>query len=135
MWYAAVALGVAGPWFAAVTARHPEFPDYFFWKHFVERHTDPFDHAKPVYFYIPPLLLGGRPWAPAACVVAVRAVRGRTDASLRPHLLFATGFAVWAAVFFSASGSKRAVYLVPLWPPWPWPPACPPSPPAVPSGT
>lgn len=115
--YAAVAVGVAAPWFVAVTARQPDFPEYFFWKHHVERYTDPFDHAKPVSFYLPQLLLGGLPWAPAAGVAAARAVRGRTDAAPRPHLLFAVGLAVWAAVFFSASGSKRAVYLVPLWPP------------------
>lgn len=115
--YLAGVVAVAGPWFAAVSARQPGFAEYFFLKHNVQRFTDPFDHAKPWHFYLPQALLGGLPWAvlPVAAVWQA-GVRRRGPNWLSSDGLFALLAAVSGFVFFSLSGSKRSVYLVPLWP-------------------
>lgn len=108
---------ISSPWFVAVAARHPGFMEYFFWKHNVQRFTDPFDHAKPVYFYLPQMLLGGLPWTilPLAAFWQVMA-RWRGPNWLSPEGVFALLSAASGLLFFSLSGSKRSVYLVPLWP-------------------
>lgn len=108
---------VAGPWFAAVSARQPGFVEYFFWKHNVQRFTDPFDHAKPWHFYLPQMFLGGLPWTilPLAAVWQAR-VNRRGPNWLAPDGMFALLSATSGLLFFSVSGNKRSVYLVPLWP-------------------
>lgn len=116
--YALVAAAVAAPWFVAVSVRNPELVEYFFWRHNVERFTRPFDHAKPVYFYLPQAALGGLPWTLAPVIPCVRLFRRTGERPLRlPPGTFALAAAAWCLVFFSLSGSKRPVYLVPFWPP------------------
>ena len=69
-WAAYVALtgAVAAPWFVAVALRDPDFIEYFFWKHHVERFVSPFDHAKPIWYYVPEVMLAMLPentnWSP-----------------------------------------------------------------------
>jgi 4-amino-4-deoxy-L-arabinose transferase-like glycosyltransferase len=109
--FAAVLLGVAGPWFVAVAIKCPDFIQYFFWFHHVERYVRPFDHAKPWWAYLPQVVIGLTP------CLAVLMVRGwQTWFRLPPAALFATIAAGWGLVFFSTSGSKRPVYLVPIEP-------------------
>lgn len=108
-------LGVAGPWFAAVAVRHPEFAEYFFWKHHVERFAAPFDHAKPFWFYLPQVLIGGLPWSLLALAECGRLARNWRRGEGRPGP-FAVSAALWTLLLFSAAGSKRPVYLVPIWP-------------------
>jgi 4-amino-4-deoxy-L-arabinose transferase-like glycosyltransferase len=108
---------VAGPWFVAVSARQPGFVEYFFWKHNVRRFTDPFDHAKPWHFYLPQMLLGGLPWTILPLAAGWQAgVNRRGPNWLSPDGAFALTAAACGLVFFSLAGSKRSVYLVPLWP-------------------
>src|SRR5262249_15148867 len=57
------AVALSAPWYVLVLLRQPEFGTYFFWTHNVLRFTQPFDHAKPFWFYLPGLLLGMLPWA------------------------------------------------------------------------
>lgn len=107
---------VAAPWFFAVTTRHPEFAEYFFWKHNFQRFASPFDHAKPVHYYLPQILLGGLPWT----IMTATQFMGSTDARSSVRLSADSRFAlitacIWFA-FFSLSGSKRPAYLLPLWP-------------------
>jgi 4-amino-4-deoxy-L-arabinose transferase-like glycosyltransferase len=106
---------VAAPWFIAVGIRCPEFFGYFFWFHNVVRFAAPFDHAKPIWTYLPQLALGLLPWA--VLILPLIAWLRRPSA----HRPGALGFALVAfasgLVFFSLSGSKRPVYLVPLLPP------------------
>jgi 4-amino-4-deoxy-L-arabinose transferase-like glycosyltransferase len=115
--YLGVVVLVSAAWFVAITARHPEFLEYFLWKHHVQRFTDPFDHAKPAYFYLPQLFLGGLPWTllPVAALRSLLARRRPPD-RLSPDGRFALLAVALAFLFFSLSGSKRPAYLVPLWP-------------------
>ena len=117
--YLAVALGVAAPWYVTVCLRDPEFAAYFFWKHNVVRFVAPFDHARPMWFYLPGLLLGMMPWTlllpGLARIVFDRSAR---TAERRPHALgMMLGSTLWMLVFFSAAGCKRPTYLLPALPP------------------
>jgi 4-amino-4-deoxy-L-arabinose transferase-like glycosyltransferase len=114
--YLAVVGLVAGPWFLAVSLREPGFAEYFFWKHHVMRVAAPFDHAEPPWFYLPQLLAGFFPWSLVVVLIAWRSLRseGRpTPASPEWLALIAAGCGF---ALFSLSGSKRPVYLVPVWP-------------------
>jgi dolichol-phosphate mannosyltransferase len=109
------ALAIAAPWFVAVAIRCPEFLGYFFWFHNVVRFAAPFDHAKPIWTYLPQLALGLLPWA--VLLVPLAAWLRRPHAHRPGALGFALLAFVSGLVFFSLCGSKRPVYLVPLLPP------------------
>src|SRR5262249_20831897 len=89
--YMAVVLGIAAPWFIAMAAIEPNFLEYFFWKHNVERFATPFDHTKPVWFYLPELAVGLLPLLvllPAMAWFAWRAgsVSNRSELRTKPNL-------------------------------------------------
>jgi 4-amino-4-deoxy-L-arabinose transferase-like glycosyltransferase len=112
--FLAAAVLVAAPWYVEVARRCPAFAGYFFWFHNVVRYTAPFDHAKPVWFYLPQLLLGLLPWTLLLVPLArLLTRRRRRPAAVRVALLAAG----WGVLFFSLAGSKRPVYLVPVLPP------------------
>jgi 4-amino-4-deoxy-L-arabinose transferase-like glycosyltransferase len=110
---------VAAPWFSAVIWAEPEFARYFFWTHNVVRFVAPFDHTEPFWFHLPGLLLGMLPWSLLVPgLVWFYSQRSPGMAAQRPGGL---GFLVLAflsgLLFFSASGCKRAVYILPVLPP------------------
>lgn len=114
-----VAVGLAAPWYAAVMAQVPDFAYTFFWRHHVERFLTPFDHAKPVWFYVPGLLGGLLPWT----LLLPGFVRFLGRRSLRaarrrpPALGFLLLSSLFCLVFFSLSGCKRPAYILPAMPP------------------
>jgi dolichol-phosphate mannosyltransferase len=117
--YLGAALGLAAPWFTATALARPGFAAAFFWRHHVVRFAAPFDHQEPVWFYLPGLLLGLMPWTlllpGLVCFLARRSARAGAQ---RPSAFgfFLLAF-LWPLLFFSASGCKRAVYLLPALPP------------------
>ena len=117
--YLAVVAAVAGPWYAAICVAEPDFAVSFFWRHNVVRFVAPFDHAEPMWFHLPPLLLGMLPWSlllPGFLVFLAR--RSARSAARRPPALgFFLLAAVGSLVFFSAAGCKRPVYVLPALPP------------------
>lgn len=112
--HVALAAAVAAPWFIAVAVRDPDFIEYFFWKHHVERYVAPFDHAKPVWYYVPDVLLGMLPWTLVLPFVLRRAWATRHAVGAEHFFLLA---GLFAFAFFSTSGSKRAGYILPAMPP------------------
>jgi 4-amino-4-deoxy-L-arabinose transferase-like glycosyltransferase len=117
--YLALAAAVAAPWYVAMTAWDPDFAGTFFWRHNVVRYVAPFDHAKPVWFHLPGLLLGMLPWTlllPG--LVRWLARHSARAAARRPAALgfFLLAF-VWVVLFYSLAGCKRAVYILPALPP------------------
>jgi 4-amino-4-deoxy-L-arabinose transferase-like glycosyltransferase len=117
--YLAAVVAVAGPWYVAVSMAEPDFPALFFWKHNVLRFVAPFDHAEPLWFHLPPLLVGMMPWTlmlPGFLVFLAR--RSVRSAARRPPALgFFLLAAGWSLTFFSAAGCKRPVYVLPVLPP------------------
>jgi 4-amino-4-deoxy-L-arabinose transferase-like glycosyltransferase len=118
----AVALGVVLafnlPWYLAIGLREPRFLRYFLWEHNVVRFVQPFDHIRPVWFYIP-ILIGGMLPASLLGVGFVRfllsssAERSRQRTSEMGFFLLAGG---WCVFFFSMSGSKLPTYILPAFP-------------------
>jgi 4-amino-4-deoxy-L-arabinose transferase-like glycosyltransferase len=112
------ALAVAGPRYAAVMTRCPEFAGDFFGSHNVVRDAAPFDHAKPFWFILPQLLLGLLPWTLLLVPLARLLARWRWSAVVRrPGALGVALLAAgWGVLFFALAGSTRPVYLVPVLP-------------------
>jgi 4-amino-4-deoxy-L-arabinose transferase-like glycosyltransferase len=129
--YLAMAAAMAGPWYVAMAVINPEAAGDFFWLHHVQRYLDPLDHEEPIWFFLPWLAAGTLPWS---LVLVPLAWRGRHALGglvrlkvARPgwaadagHPISALVFALlafgWCVVFFSLSGCKRPVYILPALP-------------------
>jgi 4-amino-4-deoxy-L-arabinose transferase-like glycosyltransferase len=109
---------VCAPWFVAVSIRNPDFAQFFFiHEHFARFLTRVHDRVEPWWFFLPLLFLGVLPWGLSA---ARAALHGWRDAGPTPRfkpLRFLLIFAAVTLLFFSASGSKLAPYLQPMFPP------------------
>jgi 4-amino-4-deoxy-L-arabinose transferase-like glycosyltransferase len=109
---------VGAPWFVAVSVRNPDFPQFFFiHEHFARFLTTVHQRVEPWWFFLPLLLLGVLPWGLS---LAAACARGWRDPGPTPQfkpLRFLLIFAVFTLVFFSASGSKLAPYIQPMFPP------------------
>ncbi len=73
------------------------------------------DHVKPVWYYVPVLLLGFVPWIAPVAVGGVRAFVRRRDPAASTALYAAAGLAA-GVVFFSLGRGKLPNYLLPLAP-------------------
>ena len=113
-WMGAMFLLFAVPWFAylGLTGHRGVLEDFFI-RHNFERATDPFNHRQPFWYYGPRLLSDLFPWSlflPAALCFAPRHEMERRG---RLFLWLWLGVIL---VAFSSVGSKRGVYLLPLYP-------------------
>lgn len=117
--FAGVVLAVNLPWYVAACLRMPEFAEYFFWKHNVLRFLSPFDHLRPVWFYVPILLAGLLPATLLAWPLLRFLASGdpETAAKRCPELGLLLLVAGWCVLFFSLSGSKLPTYVLPAFPP------------------
>jgi 4-amino-4-deoxy-L-arabinose transferase-like glycosyltransferase len=109
--YLAVTLAVALPWYIALARHEPTLAGEFLWKHNVERYLQPFDHAQPMWYYVPALLLGLTPWL----LFFPTAIREMCDDPDRRTLLPFIAASV-CFIFFSLSGCKRPAYILPIYP-------------------
>ena len=109
---------VSAPWFVAVTARNPDFPGFFFiHEHFARFLTTVHQRVEPWWFFLPLLLFGVLPWIFSVTGASRRAWQdGGIGGRFKP-LRFLLIFAVVTLLFFSASGSKLAPYILPMFPP------------------
>jgi len=110
---------IAAPWFIAVSLRNPSFPGFFFvHEHFARFLTTVHQRVEPWWFFLPLLLLAVLPWA-LACVRACRAGWAEEGAGaggeFRPRR-FLLIYCAFTLLFFSASGSKLAPYILPMVP-------------------
>jgi 4-amino-4-deoxy-L-arabinose transferase-like glycosyltransferase len=117
--YLIAAIGLAAPWYMALLVTDPSFAGYFFWRHNFQRYLAPFDHAKPVWYYVSDVLLGMMPWSlllPFFLKSLVRPASAKDEAQATSLRFFLLAF-VWCFLFFSLAGSKRAGYILPAMPP------------------
>src|SRR5262249_21282384 len=140
--FVAIAAGVAAPWYVALAFTDPEAAGAFFWLHNVQRFVRPFDHAEPVWYFVPLLFLGTLPWSALAVPLARTLwcqLRTReknrvpkptagmpwdpaappTDCHPRAWggNFFLLSFA-WCVVFFFPSACQRDGYLLTIMPLW-----------------
>ncbi|MFH1044209.1 MAG: glycosyltransferase family 39 protein [Pseudomonadota bacterium] len=104
------------PWFVAVSLANPEFLRFFFiHEHFERFLTKAHGRYEPMYYFIPILLAGMLPWT----VTLVDALARAWKRDPKQHFQVQRFLLLWAAVvlvFFSASSSKLASYILPMFP-------------------
>ncbi len=109
---------LAAPWFVVVSLRNPSFPGFFFvHEHFARFLTTVHQRVEPWWYFLALLLLGTLPWAlplARACRDAWRGSAGSAQ-GFKP-LRFLLIYAAVTLAFFSASGSKLAPYILPMFP-------------------
>jgi 4-amino-4-deoxy-L-arabinose transferase-like glycosyltransferase len=113
-----VAVGVAAPWFAAMTARHgTEFLRVAVWQQNVGRYTGqlPEHHASLLYFVLP-TAVAMLPWT-ALVIPALARVRGAAADRREALRVCAAVFALTSFAFYSLSVSKLAGYALVFVPP------------------
>jgi 4-amino-4-deoxy-L-arabinose transferase-like glycosyltransferase len=112
---AAAFLAVGAPWYVAVhLAGHTGYLEEFFLRQNVERFVDPFDHAQPFYYYAIRFVSDLFPWS--LFLPGVILARPREPGPARGAWHLAAVYALVTLAFFSASGAKRGVYILPLYP-------------------
>jgi 4-amino-4-deoxy-L-arabinose transferase-like glycosyltransferase len=102
------------PWLLLVSARNPDFLNFFFLhEHLTRFTTTSHGRAEPWWYFVAILFVGVIPWfvtMARAAIERARAVSGEAGlVAERPLLVWA----VTVVVFFSLSGSKLAPYIVP----------------------
>lgn len=108
-----VFLLLAAPWFVAMSLRHPEFPSFFFvHEHVLRFFTKVHHRAGPPWYYLPVLVGGFFPWSPFLIAAGRPAWNWRN----RPEEFFLLAWAGVLFLFFSASSSKLATYILPTLP-------------------
>ncbi|ARS36222.1 glycosyltransferase family 39 protein [Pontibacter actiniarum] len=105
-------LVIGGSWYAYLMLQDPQFVDYFLFKHTVQRYANPetFGRSKPWWFYLvlaPALSL---PWS-AILVVYFKKLKELPAQFKRLFILWI----LVPLVFFSFSGSKLILYILPLF--------------------
>lgn len=105
-----ITAAVAAPWYILCTAINGwEFIKVFFINQNLERFTTTIHgHDRPIYFFLPVLLLLTFPWT-FILISALRRPFGKND-----HVLL--WWAIVPFVFFSLSGSKLPGYILPMVP-------------------
>jgi len=110
---ALIFLAVVLPWYLQADARHAGYLRYFIWhEHFGRFISENFDRAEPWYYFILVGLIGFFPWTLLLPFVAREFWKKRLD----DKTLFLTLWVGLPFVFFSASNSKLAHYLLPIFP-------------------
>src|SRR5579871_4054738 len=120
---------VALPWYLAVQTRNPEFFRVFILQHNLARFgTNLFRHERPLWYFLPVLLLGILPWTAFFVTGLVHAIRScirlqsSTDEAgheyaAQTHLpTILTIWTIVVVVFFSFSRSKLPGYILPAIP-------------------
>ena len=107
---------ITSPWFIAVSLANPEFARFFFiHEHFERFLTKAHGRYQPMWYFIPILLLGMLPWLGSLAQGLAAGFRPEAGQRFQPRR-FLLVWAVLVFVFFSASSSKLASYILPIFP-------------------
>jgi 4-amino-4-deoxy-L-arabinose transferase-like glycosyltransferase len=110
---ALIFLAIVLPWYLQADARHDGYLRYFLWdEHFGRFTSENFDRAEPWYYFIWVGLVGFFPWTLLLPFVILQYRRKTLD----DKTVFLTLWVGLPFVFFSASESKLAHYLLPIFP-------------------
>jgi len=111
-------LGVAAPWFIAVSLRNPQFPAFFFLhEHFARFLTTVHERVQPWWYFLAFTAVALLPWLPLLRGAICQAWRRTGGVPGFEPLRFLLIFAAVVLGFFSISQSKLPPYILPLLPP------------------
>ncbi len=114
---AAAFLVVATPWYLTLAfTGHGDWLHEFFLRQNVGRFLDPFDHARPFYYYGKRFLTDLFPWCLFLPLLLLDRPRAGDPAAERGAWRLMAVYAAVVLAFFSAAGAKRGVYILPLYP-------------------
>lgn len=113
-------LALTAPWFVQVSLANDEFFEFFFiHEHFQRFTTTEHGREGPLYYFIPVLALGLFPWLVTVLRglvgVSWRNTRRASDGAFGSTHFFLL-FSLVVFLFFSLSGSKLPLYVVPILP-------------------
>ncbi len=115
----AIYAALTAPWFVAVARANDEFLGFFFVHEHLQRFlTTEHMRAGPWYYFIPVFIAGILPWLSVLGYGVLRAWRdGAPNALGFSWQRFALVWSGFVFLFFSASGSKLASYILPMFAP------------------
>ncbi len=120
-WHYAILVGtvcaITAPWLVAVSIQDHNFLIEFLYRHNIQRFAGEF-HAKPIWYFVPVLLIAGHPWS-FLTIPYLRFLFSRRDsttASRPPVIGFLMLWGGWCFTFFSLSSCKLPTYLLPAAP-------------------
>ena len=118
-----VFLAMTIPWFALVSIRNPEFPQFFFiHEHFERFLTTVHRREQPWWSFIAILFAGFLPWALALIPACLQGWQRPAQLSPVSNTLafspikFLLIYSAFILLFFSKSGSKLPGYILPMFP-------------------
>lgn len=110
----AVALTIALPWFVLMCRAHSDFFHYFFIRqHFTRFLTTADNRNKPLWFFVPVVLIGLFPWTVFIPWTRISVKKLDLSGSAQRFILSWIGVVF---VFFTISKSKLPLYILPLFP-------------------
>lgn len=105
-------IGIAAPWFVAITIREPGFFDfYFIGEHFRRFFDASYSHDQPIYYYVPIVIGGLVPWTFALPFIPWRHL------APNPARSFCVSASATIFALFSLSNAKLVPYILPAIPP------------------
>ena len=112
-----VAVSVVGPWIVCVAVQDPRYLSEFLLKHNFQRFAGAF-HTKPIWYFLPVILIAGHPWSSMTFPLARFLFSHRREhAAQRSQALgFTMLWCLWCVAFFSLSKCKLATYVLPIAP-------------------
>lgn len=111
-----VFLLVCAPWFILVSAKNPEFPEFFFIREHFQRYFSQVHERHEPFWYLIPIFIGMMfPWTFFLPGAVSFIWRERRSPGAGPRLFFVL-WAVCIFVFFSSSESILATYILPIFP-------------------
>jgi hypothetical protein len=107
---------LATPWFVLVSARNPDFAQFFFiHEHFARYLTKVHNREGVWWYYLPVLLAGMFPWTSALPWLWPRRAASGSPGSTAPQDIL-MAYSAFVLLFFSFSGSKLPSYVLPMFP-------------------
>ena len=115
--FGSVVAAVVLPWVIAVSLQDPTFLVEFLYKHNIQRFAGEF-HRRPIWYFIPVLLVAGHPWSflAAPYLKFLFGHTGEVRFQRPPVVGFLLVWSVWCFTFFSLSSCKLPTYLLPAAP-------------------
>ena len=111
-----ILLAITAPWFLAVSLANPEFARFFFiHEHFERFLTKAHGRYQPMWYFLPIVVLGMLPWLGSLAQGIAAGFRCDAGRRFQPRR-FLLVWTVLVFVFFSASSSKLASYILPIFP-------------------